>query len=515
MTIQLTENWIYFNCSESQARRLDAVYLKSKKCYRVPNNLHAMRELWQEGIKTPELAEAGKRRNAELEKILSIKNSEITIGEPKLRPYQQTDIAFLLGVKHVGIFNQQRTGKTPTALKLIEHEGFSKGIIVCPASLVYNWQKELTKWTTLTSLVVKGEKRERTKLYQQYSQTNTVLIISYDTLKLDVEHLTIPTGFILLDEAHYICNHKTARAKACYQLGRYAQKRIALTGTPSKNKGVEVYGILKFLYPEQFPGYWQFVDRYFKTWHSPWGTKEIGKPKRPDELQEILNTISVQRKRAEVMGWIPPRTEETIILDMEKKQEKLYKSMLKDFIAGDIDAPSVLSQLTRLRQIALAPSMLNLDAPSVKEEWLKEYLQNAEFPFIVFSNFSTYLRKLAEELHVPIIDGKTPISERQKIVNRFQAEKINVVFANIEAAGTGLTLDRAEVVVFLDRHFSPIMNEQAEDRIVPTTKEANQKVHVIDLVCRNTVDEKIHDLLEKKENIIKLVNSYKSLKEFL
>ena len=515
MKIELDQYFIYITLQKKDAQKLNAVWLSSKGMYRLPKTLHALRELWSLGYRDPLIEETGRRLAEEYRRINELKNRIPEQTADGLRPYQQADVDFLLHIPHVGIFNQQRTGKTPVALKLIEKHGFRKGVIVCPATLVYNWEKEVRKWTGLNPVVAAGTKKKRQKIYDDYLQSDDrVMIISYDTLKLDINTLLSPTEFVILDEAHYICNHRVKRAKACYALGRYAKKRIALTGTPSKNKGVEVYGILHFLYPDWFPGYWSFAERYFHVWDAPWG-RDIGKAIRPEELQEILNIISVQRKRSEVMKWIPPVTQEKIILTMEPEQEKAYTSMLRDFVAGDVDAPNILAQLTRLRQIALGPESLGLKAPSVKEEWLKEFMSEFDGQAVIFSCFSSYLEILSKRYGLPLIEGKTKKEDRQQIVEEFQAGKHRFLLANVEAAGTGLTLDQADTVVFLDRHFSPTVNEQAQDRIVPTTEESNQKVHIIDLITKDTVDEKIIDLLEKKENILRIVNNYRSLEEFL
>lgn len=519
--IRVTEDYVFLSLTEKQATELNAVYVRSLNLYKVPKNLHSLRELWKKGIRHNVLLEEGKRLKKVYEKLVEKKEQiPSVLDDGRFRPYQQADINFLYDIPHVAIFNQQRTGKTPTALGLINKHNFRKGIIVCPASLLYNWEKEVKTWTSLKTIVVKGTRSQRLKTYQNWG--DDVLIISYDTLKRDIDskELNQVMDFMLLDEAHYICNHKSKRALACYKIGDLAKKRIALTGTPAKDKGVEIYGILKFLYPNKFPSYWHFAERYFNVYNNFFGAREIGKIKRKEELQEILIVFSVQRKRTEVMKWLPPKTSETVLLEMPKQQREVYNQMLKDFMVqqGDevkADAPSVLAQLTRLRQICLSPSMLGIEAPSIKEEWLDDFVNHLDGQAVIFSSFSSHLKTLAKKYKAPIIIGETDTKERQKIVDGFQKGKHKILFANIIAAGTGLTLDKADTVVFLDRHFNPIANEQAEDRIVPTSEKSNQSYHVIDLVCRDSVDEKIHQLLSKKKDIIKVINHYKNLKEFL
>jgi SNF2 family DNA or RNA helicase len=328
---------------------------------------------------------------------------------------------------------------------------------------------------------------------------------------------------VIVDEGHFLNSYQSQQSKAVYRIGKKADKRIVLTGTPVRNKGEEIYGLLHFLYPQKFPSFWQFTERYFNLWEAPWGVKETRGYKRQEELQEILDITSVQRKRSDVMKFIPPKQYQTIEVEMSAKQKKVYDDMFNTFIVQQdgetlADASSVLAQLTRLRQIALDPDLLNIKAPSAKESFLLEWLEdNPNEQVIIFSNFSSYLKKLQQKLltNARMIIGETPKEKRQEYVQRFQDGKLKIILANIEAAGVGLTLDAASVVIFLDRHYAPPMNQQAEDRIVPTTENSNQNCTIIDVVCKNSIDEHINDLLSKKKNIIEVINNYKNIKDLI
>jgi SNF2 family DNA or RNA helicase len=327
---------------------------------------------------------------------------------------------------------------------------------------------------------------------------------------------------MIVDESHFLRNHKTAQAKAVFRIGKQADKRVPMTGTPSVNNGSDIFGILHFLYPSKFPSYWNFVDRYFKVWSSPWGSKEIQGYKRKEELQEILDLVSVQRKRSEVMQWIPPKSYQTIEVEMDAKQRKAYVDMLTTFTVEEegeirVDAPSVLAQLTRLRQICLSPDLLDIKASSAKESFILEWLEdNPNEQVIIFSNFSSYLKQLHKKLvlkgvHTGLIIGETPTPDRQVVVNQFQAGNCNVILANIQAAGVGLTLDKASTVIFLDRAYTPAENAQAEDRIVPTTQNSNQSCTIIDVVCKDSIDQRILDILKSKKSVTEVINNYKNV----
>lgn len=519
--LSIENDFIYITCTEQQAKQLDAVYVKSRNAYRVPNTLGALRELYKLGY---DVKEYGTKKAAERSLLLRKKDTKHpVIMSQFLRPYQNQDVYFLSSLPHAAIFSEMRTGKTPMTLKLIEVDRPEKIIVICPASLVLNWRNEVLKWTSYTNVFyVKGNKKQRSNLYNEWNYKKGFLILSKDTAKSDLDLLDSTDYVLVVDESHFLRNYRTAQSKAIFALGRKAKKRIALTGTPAVNHPADCFGILHFLYPSKFPSYWQFVDRYFKTWDSPWGSKEIGKFKREEELTEILELISVQRKRSEVMQWIPPKQYQVIEVEMDAKQSKAYRDMLETFVVEEdseikADAPSVLAQLTRLRQICLSPSLLQLSAPSAKENFILEWLDdNPNESVVIFSNFSSYLKLLQKKIKGSrLIIGETPKQERQDIVDSFQDGKTKVILANIQAAGVGLTLDKAGTVIFLDRAYTPSENAQAEDRIVPTTESSNQNCLIIDVVCKDSIDQKIHSILDKKQSVIEVINNYRNIKELI
>jgi SNF2 family DNA or RNA helicase len=519
--IEFTNDFIFFSSNEQKARKLDATWIKSRNCWRLPNTIGALREMHRLGFN---VMEYGKTKAHDREVFLKRKNPEIVpLYDNRLRPYQLNDIWFLSHLPHCGVFSEMRTGKTPTTLRLLEAEKHEKIIVVCPASLVLNWKAEIERWASLEAFAVNGTKTKRSKIYQEWDSKKGYLVLSKDTAKADIDLLNKFDKYALVcDESHFLRNYKSLQSKALFQLGKKATKRIALTGTPSTNAGSDAYGILHFLYPTKFSSYWSFVDRYFKTWESPWGSREISGYKREEELKEVLDLISVQRKRSEVMKFIPPKQYQKIEVEMLPKQKKAYNEMLNMFTVeeADLDAPSVLAQLTRLRQICLAPELLNIAAPSAKEQFILEWLENnPNEQVIIFSNFSSYLRTLFMKLNkrddIGLIIGDTPKTTRQAIVDQFQSGSCKLILANIQAAGVGLTLDKASTVIFLDRAYTVAENQQAEDRAVATTENSNQDCMIIDVVCENSIDEHINEILSKKKSVIEVVNNYKSIKELV
>jgi SNF2 family DNA or RNA helicase len=183
--IEIDQNHIYFTGTEAQARQLDAVWMKSKGKYRLPNTLGALRELHKQGF---DVVEYGKKKVEARERVLKKKNPEIVpVYDDRLRPYQLNDIYFLSQLPQAGVFSEQRTGKSVVALKTFEAEGRKKNLIICPASLVLNWTNEIKKFTNKTPFPVSGSKAKRMKVYNAFKEAEEgYLIISKDTLRQDV-----------------------------------------------------------------------------------------------------------------------------------------------------------------------------------------------------------------------------------------------------------------------------------------------------------------------------------------
>lgn len=518
--VEITEDFIHFEAPHDKVAHMATVYSKAKGTHRVPHTLGALRDLHKAGF---DVMKAAMILKAERDALLAQKGLMASGTDSRLRPYQMEDVNFLLQKDSGASFSQMRTGKSPTMIQVLEKRNVPS-IVVVPSSLTYSWVDEIHKWSTLKAETTGNmTPKARQKLYDQFRVRDiNVLVISKGIARMDVAELeALRAELIVIDEAHFLRNYKTNQSTAMYRLGKNMKYRYALTGTPATNKPDDVYGILKFLQPSKYPSYWQFVERYFVIADSPFG-KKIGafiSDLRKKEFMEVVEEISVQRKRKDVMDWLQGKQYQTIPLEMSKKQAKAYSEMKGQFEIedSDISAPSVLAQLTRLRQLTVAPSMLDLDLPSVKEEFILEWLENnPNEQVIIFSNFTSYLKRLQDTIEgSAMIIGETSQERRQTLVSGFQEGKYKVLLANIQAAGVGLTLDKAGVVIFLDRAYTPMENSQAEDRIIATTKESNQEALIIDLVCKGTIDEKIIKMVKEKKNITQIANDYKSFRELL
>lgn len=452
-----------------------------------------------------------------------------------LRPYQQEDMMKLKTKKAMGCFNEQRTGKTPTALVTLDSEGYKKIIVVTVASAIYQWKEEFEKWTLRPCVVVHGTKAQRDKQIESWTDG---LVISYDALKTieprikDKNTMEETKGrkghiedilkhkpdAIILDEAHKIKNPKSSVAISVFKL-KDIDRKLALTGTPAPNKPWEIFSILHFLYPNIFKTYWKFISDYFTTRRANAGGHTYiditgFKSGMKYKLQAQLSYISTNRKRKDVMPWLPEKDYHKVKLEPTKEQKKYLSDLDKFFETGDIIVQGVLDRLTRERQICLAPQLLELKGKSPKLEWIKQFVKDyPEKPIIIFSKFTSFIKilekELPEESFYSII-GSTPTKTRNDYKISFQNGDRNILLIQIDVGKEALTLDRAEAIIFCDKYPPAADIQQAEDRFVATTQDKADKPHtIIELMLKDTYDEHLYELVKQRKSDTDVINDYK------
>lgn len=455
-----------------------------------------------------------------------------------LRSYQIDDVKFLAARKSAACFNEQRTGKTPTALSTMKVKDITKLLIIAPASTLYTWANECKIWwfEGLPAIVVDGTTKKREELIKNWKQG--ALIISYECLREvertvrneygDIQEVYM-TGDIalirkhtdiqgvILDEAHRIKNHKSKQAEALFKLD-YIPHKLALTGTPAPGKQHEIFSILHWLYPTIFSGYWRFINYYFEQYEEYTRNRQykvIGtfRKNKDKEMQEFLNVISTRRLRASVMNWLPDKDRQKVLLPITTEQERYINELNSYFeIEGtEIDAVNILARLMKIRQILLSPKLLDLKGKSPKVDWIKQYLEDyPEKNVLIFSNFTGWLKLLSKELKCDnLIIGETSKARREELKNKFQSGEIKLLLINIKAGKEGITLDNADVAIFTDK-YPPVGDIlQAEDRFVATTKDKLNTEHtLIDLVMKDSYEENILHMLENNQGEIDIINNY-------
>ena len=446
---------------------------------------------------------------------------------PSLRDYQIDDAKFLASIPYSACFNEQRTGKTPTALEVIKLRRLQEEriLIITTASSLYQWKEEYERWLNKPCQICAGTPKKKLEAIGAWTHG---LVVSLDSFK----ETTSRTGLIdpilkrhpmmvILDEAHKIKNPKSANAKAIYKTSSIPY-RLALTGTPAQGKPYDVFSILKFLYPENYRSFWRFIDEYFEIEeHVIWqnGHKRIFRTYdnfqngKAAQLQDVLNKFSTQRKRRDVMPWLPDKFYQQVKLPPSSDQKRYLKELEETYKTEDIITTGTLDRLVRYRQICLDPELLNLKGKSPKTEWILQYLKDyPDEQIIIFSKFTSYLIKLSEQLNTTwaMLVGSTPAKQRGKFIRDFQSGCFQVFLINIDAGKEALTLDAAETTIFTDK-FPPIGSiEQAEDRFIASTEDKAHKAHkIIELMIADTFDEQIYHLLEKRKSETDIINNYK------
>lgn len=384
-------------------------------------------------------------------------------------------------------------------------------LIVCPASLVYNWGEELSRFAPqLTVSLAAGTKSER-KIIIAGCMHSDVLITSYDLLKRDIDLYEDKSfRFMILDEAQYIKNQQTAAAKSVKLIK--ARTRYALTGTPIENRLSDMWSIFDFLMPGFLFTYPVFRQEYEIPIVKD-GQKELS-----ERLSRMASPFILRRKKMTVLKDLPEKLEEIRYAGMGKTQKKLYdahvvrlrKSLEKqsdeEFSRNRIQ---VLAELTKLRQICCDPSLYyaDYDGESAKREAcmsLVESIVEGEHKALIFSQFTTMLELLEKDLNeagIPYykITGSTPKEKRFALVNTFNADDTPIFLISLKAGGTGLNLTGADVVIHYDPWWNQAVQNQATDRVHRIGQ--TQIVTVYKLIIKGTIEEKIVEMQESKKQL--------------
>lgn len=449
----------------------------------------------------------------------------------ELRDYQKEDAQFLTSLPCSACFNEQRTGKTPTALETVRLRGLENEriLVITTASSLYQWKNEYEKWLGKSCQVYTGTATQRKKSIDSWTHG---LVISLDLFKATSNRtgmvdtlLNMYPAMIILDEAHKIKNPKSANAKAIFKTTKIPY-RLALTGTPAQGKPYDIYSILRFLFPSDFRGFWKFIEEYFIVEEETvyisgkprtFKTYEKFKSGKAKELQQFLSTFSTQRKRKDVMPWLPDKFYERVKLEPTKEQKKYLKELKESYKTEDVVTTGTLDRLIRYRQICLDPALLDLKGHSPKTDYILQYIKdNPNESIIIFSKFTSYLCRLAEQLDTgwALLIGSTTSKQRGQFVEDFQAKKFKIFLINIDAGKEALTLDAADTTIFTDK-YPPIGSiEQAEDRFIASTEDKKNKAHkIIELMIKDTFDEELYKLLEQRKAETDIINNYKKYLE--
>lgn len=443
-----------------------------------------------------------------------------------LRPYQVYGFRWLSTLAQSGfggiLADEMGLGKTIQLLAFVQAQrdaGETRpSLVVCPASLVYNWREECRKFTPDVSVqTLDGTLPQRKKLIKSMGEDGHAMlyITSYDLLKRDI---TLYDGMefatAALDEAQYIKNQRAAVSKAVRVLK--AEHRFALTGTPIENRLSELWSIFDFL----MPGFLYSAAEFSTRFEGP-----VMKQKDPAvtaRLSRMTEPFILRRRKADVLKDLPEKLEETRAFAMEPDQRKLYDAQvvhMRQMLSGAEDLATekmrILAEITRLRQLCCDPSLLLEDyaGTSAKRAACLELIQNAidaGHRMLVFSQFTSMLELLAADLKGAgiafyTITGATSKQDRFRLVNDFNAGDVPVFLISLKAGGTGLNLTGADVVIHYDPWWNLAVQNQATDRAHRIGQ--TRQVTVIRLIAAETIEEKIVELQEAKRELAESIIS--------
>ncbi|UUU20256.1 DEAD/DEAH box helicase [Streptomyces sp. DSM 40750] len=461
---------------------------------------------------------------ATLRERLSDPEGQEPVGQPSglaatLRDYQLRGLNWLARMTSLGLggclADDMGLGKTITLIALHLHrqsDASSAGptLVVCPASLMGNWQREIEKFAPGVPVRrFHGSRRSLDGLADA-----EFVLTTYGTMRLDAPRLgDVPWGMVVADEAQHVKNPYSDTAKELRTIG--ARARVALTGTPVENNLSELWAILDWTTPGLLGRLGTFRTRYAQAVE---GSRD---PAAAERLSRLVRPFLLRRRKSDpgIAPELPPKTETDRAVSLTREQVGLYEALVRETMAEIAAADGmerrglIVKLLTGLKQICNHPAQfLKEERPRIpgrsgKLELLDELLDtilSEGASVLVFTQYVQMARLLERHLAargVPtrFLHGGTPVPAREAMVERFQEGEVPVFLLSLKAAGTGLNLTRAEHVVHYDRWWNPAVEAQATDRAYRIGQTRPVQVHR--LITEGTIEDRIADMLLRKREL--------------
>lgn len=471
--------------------------------------------LWNGGLEvTPILQDWATREMARTEALLEEKEKvdASLAGNPlanTLYDYQRVGTSFLSKAGRAILGDDMGLGKTIQAIAACAELKTERVLIICPNSLKLNWEREVQRWLPGSKTQVIDGVRAKREEQLKNTEANFI-IINFEAVRIHKDMLAWGWDALIIDEAHRVKNRKAQQTKAVQAIAKQAKNVFHLTGTPIMNKPDEIWSLLNILDPKKYSSFWRFVNQYCHVWDNGYG-KVIGEAKDPQAFRDMLAPYMIRRTKAEVLKDLPSKTiQKQYVRLMDGLQQRAYKQMEKEMVAefaegNEVAAPVVIAQITRLKQLAVSPALLGGEDESAKLDAMMEIIESAgDQKVVVFSQFAEAIKLASKRLEAKGIDhgiliGEVKAEERAKNIDRFQNDpNCKVFLASIQAGGVGITLTSASIAIFLDKHWTPAINNQAADRLHRIGQE--NPVTIIELIAEGTVEEWIEELLKDKSD---------------
>ena len=537
----------------------------NKQVWRVPlswTSCLALRSTFKDDLILGEwlTAWAGDELEKRINPSLALRELEDSAGAEDLFPHQRAGVQFLATAKRALLADEPGLGKTAQAiraLKEIEDRGEEAfpALIVCPNTLKKNWAREFATWyPDKTVQIIKGTATQRKK---QFDTPADVYVINWESLRSHSrlapygsvslarckecgghsEKITltkcevhkrelneIDFKAVVADEIHRSKDPKSKQTRALWAATGDAKIRFALTGTPIAKDVVDLWSILHWIAPHEWPSKTKWIDRMIDTMMNAFGgMMVIGvKPHMQEEFYKTVNPHMRRMLKAKVLPWLPPVMSERRDIEMSTKQKKAYEQMRDTMITeletgGVVSAPSVLTQMIRLLQLSSSYADVTLDEttgetvvklsePSCKVDALMSDIKSGDFgdDSIAVCAVSRQLIELASaeltKAKIPhgLITGAQSEDERQKAIDDFQSGKIKWILFTAQAGGVGVTLTAARRLIMLQRPWSLVDHRQALDRVHRIGSEIHDSIVITDYVTEGTVEERVLQVLETK-----------------
>ncbi|MGW1957094.1 SNF2-related protein [Streptomyces sp. NPDC001920] len=461
---------------------------------------------------------------AELRERLADPEGQEPVGQPAalaatLRDYQRRGLGWLSRMTSLGLgcclADDMGLGKTITLIALHLHrqcDAASAGptLVVCPTSLMGNWQREIEKFAPGTGVRrFHGPRRDLDGVAD-----GEFVLTTYGTMRLDARRLgEVPWGMVVADEAQHVKNPYSATARELRSIG--ARARVALTGTPVENNLSELWAILDWTTPGLLGRLGTFRTRYAQA-------VEGGQdPAAAERLARLVRPFLLRRRKSDpgIAPELPPKTETDRAVSLTTEQAGLYEAVVRETLAEIAGADSmarrglIVKLLTGLKQICNHPAQfLKEERPRIagrsgKLELLDELLDTivsegaSALVFTQYVRMGSLIERHLAARGVPsqFLHGGTPVAEREALVRRFQDGEVPVFLLSLKAAGTGLNLTRAEHVVHYDRWWNPAVEAQATDRAYRIGQTRPVQVHR--LIAEGTIEDRIADMLSRKREL--------------
>ncbi|MFI7400578.1 DEAD/DEAH box helicase [Streptomyces sp. NPDC049541] len=461
---------------------------------------------------------------AALRERLAAPEAQEPVAQPSalaatLRDYQRRGLGWLARMTSLGLgcclADDMGLGKTITLIALHLHrqsEASTAGptLVVCPTSLMGNWQREIERFAPGTPVRrFHGARRSLGAVAD-----GEFVLTTYGTMRLDARRLgETAWGLVVADEAQHVKNPYSATARELRSIG--ARARVALTGTPVENNLSELWAILDWTTPGLLGRLGTFRSRYAQA-------VEGGRdPAAAERLARLVGPFLLRRRKSDpgIAPELPPKTETDRAVSLTTEQTGLYEALVRETLAEISAADSmerrglIVKLLTGLKQICNHPAQfLKEERPRIagrsgKLELLDELLDtilSEGASVLVFTQYVRMARLIERHLTArgvtsQFLHGGTPVAERETMVRRFQDGEVPVFLLSLKAAGTGLNLTRAEHVVHYDRWWNPAVEAQATDRAYRIGQTRPVQVHK--LIAEGTVEDRIADMLSRKREL--------------